>query len=61
MTRNPVASDVLNQILMDPRYAEVMRVPVFSGPQSVFSSAALGIFGTTTIAAWQAPCRYGLR
>lgn len=48
MTRNPVARDVLNQIVMDPRYPDVMHVPVFSIPQIVLAGGALALFGAST-------------
>ena len=51
LTRNLDARDVLNQIVNDPRYAEVMRVPVFSGPQILLASVALALFGFSTAAA----------
>jgi len=53
LTRNPAARDVLNQIVNDPRYQEVMRVPLFSGPQIILSSVALGLFGLATAGAVQ--------
>lgn len=49
MTRNPAARDVLNQIVMDPRYAEVTRVPVFSIPQIMLSGVAFGLFALATV------------
>ena len=51
LTRNPAARDVLNQIVNDPRYQEVMRVPLFSAPQIVLSLTALGLFAIATAAA----------
>lgn len=48
MTRNPVARDVLNQIVMDPQYPDVMHVPVFSIPQIVLAGGALALFGAST-------------
>ena len=51
LTRNLDARDVLNQIVNDPRYAEVMRVPVFSGPQILLAGTALALFGFSTAAA----------
>lgn len=51
LTRNLEAREVLNQIVGDPRYAEVMRVPLFSAPQLILSGAALGIFGAATAGA----------
>lgn len=51
MTRNPDARDVLNQIVNDPRYAEVMRVPVISLPQVSLTILALAVFAGATIAA----------
>ena len=53
LTRNPAARDVLNQIVNDPRYQEVMRVPLFSGPQIILSSVSLGLFGLATVGAVQ--------
>lgn len=40
--------DVLNQVVKDPRYAEVMRVPVFSVLQIALVFLALGMFGLAT-------------
>lgn len=51
VTRNPAAREVLNQIVMDPRYAEVMRVPIFSVPQIALTGIAFGLFGTATAGA----------
>lgn len=51
LTRNLDAREVLNQIVGDPRYAEVMRVPLFSAPQIVLSALALGLFGGASAAA----------
>ena len=45
MTRNPDVRDVLNQVVKDPRYAEVMRVPLFSVPQLALVFLSLGLFG----------------
>ncbi len=50
MTRNPDVRDVLNQVVNDPRYAEVMRVPVISPPQIVLAMTALGLFAGSTLA-----------
>lgn len=44
MTRNPAVRDVLSQIVNDPRYDDVMSVPVFSVPQLALSALALGTF-----------------
>ncbi|MEZ5749023.1 MAG: hypothetical protein R3D83_03780 [Caenibius sp.] len=49
MTRNPDVRDVLNQVVKDPRYAEVMRVPLFSVPQLALVFLSLGLFG---LASW---------
>lgn len=51
MTRNPQAREVLNQIVLDPRYAQVMRVPTFSFPQIALAVISLGMFALATIAA----------
>jgi ferredoxin-NADP reductase/fatty acid desaturase len=48
ITKNPEMRDVLNQVVKDPRYAEVMRVPVFSVPQVALVFLALGLFGLAT-------------
>ncbi|WP_374413835.1 fatty acid desaturase [Novosphingobium colocasiae] len=53
MTRNPTAREVLNQIVLDPRYAEVMRVPTFSFPQISLAVISLGTFALATIGAIQ--------
>ena len=50
MTRNPDVRDVLNQVVNDPRYAEVMRVPVISPPQIALAMTALGLFAGATLA-----------
>lgn len=49
ITRNPDARMVLDQIVHDPRYAEVMRVPVFSSPQIALALGSLGLFAVSTI------------
>ena len=48
MTRNIAVRDVLQQIVNDPRYAEVMRVPLISLPQWALSVVSLGGFGLAT-------------
>ncbi|HEX5804884.1 MAG TPA: fatty acid desaturase [Macromonas sp.] len=44
MTRNPAVRDILSQIVNDPRYDDVMRVPLISLPQWALSILALGGF-----------------
>ena len=56
MTRNPSAREVLNQIVMDPRYAEVMRVPVFSAPQILLAVGSLALFGLSSWGYMAARC-----
>ena len=51
LTRNLEAREVLNQIVGDPRYADVMRVPLISMPQIILSATALGMFGVATAGA----------
>lgn len=48
MTRNIAVRDVLQQIVNDPRYADVMRVPLISLPQWALSVVSLGGFGLAT-------------
>lgn len=45
MTRNPAVRDVLNQVVKDPRYADVMRVPLLAVQQAALVVLALGAFG----------------
>lgn len=49
-TNNTTARAVLNQIVHDPRYADVMAVPKWSAPQIMLSSLALGGFTLSCIA-----------
>lgn len=51
LTRNPDAREVLNQIVNDPRYPDVMRVPLISPPQIAVAASALGIFALATYGA----------
>lgn len=44
MTRNPAVRDILSQIVNDPRYDDVMRMPVISLPQWTLSIIAVGGF-----------------
>lgn len=44
MTRNPGVRDILSQIVNDPRYDDVMRVPVISLPQWTLSIVAISAF-----------------
>lgn len=49
-TNNTTARAVLNQIVHDPRYAEVMAVPKWSAPQLMLSALSLGGFTLSCIA-----------
>jgi len=51
LTRNLDAREVLNQIVNDPRYPDVMHVPLISLPQVVLAMSALGLFATATLGA----------
>lgn len=44
ITSNPVSRDVLNQIIKDPRYADVMRVPLLAFQQVSLVILSLGLF-----------------
>lgn len=47
MTNNPGVRDVLNQIVHDPRYHDVMAVPVLSLPQLMLAVISVGGFATS--------------
>lgn len=51
LTRNLDAREVLNQIVNDPRYADVMHVPLISPPQVLLAMSALGLFTAATLGA----------
>ena len=51
LTRNLDAREVLNQIVNDPRYGDVMHVPVISPPQVILAASALGLFAAATMGA----------
>lgn len=48
MTQNPAAREVLNQVVKDPRYAEVMRIPFLAWQQFALVLLSLGMFGLAT-------------
>lgn len=48
MTQNPAAREVLNQVVKDPRYADVMRIPLLAWQQFSLVAASLGLFGLAT-------------
>ena len=45
VTANPAVREVLNQVVNDPAYRDVAKVPLLSAPQLVLAALALGIFG----------------
>lgn len=51
LTRNLDAREVLNQIVNDPNYPDVMHVPLILPQQVILAAAALGLFATSTMAA----------
>lgn len=49
-TNNPTARAVLNQVVHDPRYPNVMHVPTISWPQISLVTLALAGFGLSSFA-----------
>lgn len=48
MTQNPGAREVLNQVVKDPRYGDVMRIPFLAWQQFTLVALSLGMFGLAT-------------